>query len=91
MVRIDRPAIGCAPCEVSALLLPLDETIVHRLGDGLDVREVEEQLAIALMRHLVVRDRGVGLLSLAYAKLSGPLADVLVAPECLEAERLPLC
>ncbi|MDX0452847.1 hypothetical protein GOC72_05165 [Sinorhizobium medicae] len=71
------------------LFLALDFTIVHPLGDGLDIIAIPKEFGVASMRGLMMRDWTIRGWRLCGAKLACALACVTVAQEHRLAQVLP--
>lgn len=86
MERVDRPAVDTGPDNVSSRLFTLDQRIVIALAHRLDVREIEEQLRVALMLDLVVGNGSARVMPVTQDDdAPTPLAGVVVSKESLPA------
>ena len=91
MIGVDRTAVLIVPRHIAPVRMPLDRAIVTFVTHGHDVLRIEEEVEVALVVSLVMRDWSVRLLALPYQQLAAavPLAGVVVAEEYPLAERLP--
>ena len=89
MVRIERPAVDVRPDDVAARLFALDKRVVVGFANRLDVIEIEEQLRIAAMLDLVVRDSGLRMMPVTLGNNAlAALTGVEVAEEGLPADAM---
>lgn len=84
--RIDRPSRLIASDRVASRFFALNERVVARLAYCLDVAEFEEQHLIALVRSLVVGNRGTGMVPVA---LDDDAVAALAGVEIAEEGLLP--
>lgn len=91
MIGIDWPTILIVPRHIAPVRVPLDRAIVTFVADGHEIVRIEEEIEVALVVSLVMRDWSVRFLALPYQQLAAavPLAGVVVAEEYPLAERLP--
>lgn len=60
VVLVSGPALSVATAVITTGLALLDQGVVARRAHGFEVRRVEEERLVTLVRRDVVRDRGAG-------------------------------
>jgi len=77
MVRIERPAMDIGTYGIAPRFLARNKRVVAAFADRFDIGEVEEQRLVALVRPLVIGDRGAAMVPVAvYDNAATALAGV---------------